>query len=158
MSSLETLRDRAVRIVFAGGGLAAIDGRAYAVLTPEPPTSTWRLVPDERTGKNHFVIVDEAEGFLKGLKLTDPEEGDAQVEVGPVPVGRSLPPFYPPNAVWVLEAPEGGEEGFYRLRNLASDTYIGRRAAEDRSLNPKPVVADPQPQEPEKVLALVVPA
>ncbi|KAF9442996.1 hypothetical protein P691DRAFT_713846 [Macrolepiota fuliginosa MF-IS2] len=84
----------------AGGGATGIDGKLFAVLMPEPPSGTWKLVPDERH-KDHFVIIDAREGFMKGWKAPDTDE--AQVDVGLVPVGRSFPPFYPPNAVWHLE-------------------------------------------------------
>ncbi|MBZ4016255.1 I66 family serine proteinase inhibitor [Streptomyces purpurogeneiscleroticus] len=157
MGSLDQLRDTEVRIHFAGGGVAGIDGRAFAVLTPEPPAGSWKLVSDEARGENHFVIIDAVEGFGKGLKLADPEEADAQVEVGFIPVGKSLPPFYPPNAVWVLDPSEDDDGAHYRLRNLASNTYIGRRAAEDGSSNPKPIVVNPQPQNPEKMFAAILP-
>ncbi|CAL9676933.1 I66 family serine proteinase inhibitor [Streptomyces sp. enrichment culture] len=153
MSILDVFGDAAVRISFEGGGVTDIDGKAFAVVTPEPSAGSWKLVPDERTGKNHFVIVDANEGFMKGLKLAESED-DTQVEVGLIPVGRSLPPFYPAAAVWVIE--EAGDEESYTMRSLAADKPIGRRAAEDRTLNPKPIVLNPQPATPEKLLARIV--
>ncbi|KAG0222268.1 hypothetical protein BGW41_006089 [Actinomortierella wolfii] len=65
-------------------------------------SAQWKLIQDERTGKGHFVIVDALRGFEKAWKAIDPDDGD-QVFVGLLPVGRSLPPFYPPPGVWVIE-------------------------------------------------------
>ncbi len=104
MDSLDKLRGTEVRISFDGGGLTEIDGRAFALLQAAFTPGRWKLYPDERTGKDHFVIVDAQESFAKGLKLTDTEEGDAQLEVGAIPMMPTMPPTFPANVVWVLEA------------------------------------------------------
>ncbi|WP_378734283.1 I66 family serine proteinase inhibitor [Nocardia brasiliensis] len=99
----EKMSDNGYKVTVNGGRLIEIDERLFAALLPEPdPDQRWNLAQDERTGANHFVIIDPDKGFERALKDTE-QEDRAQLAVGFVPVGRSFPPFYPPDAVWAFE-------------------------------------------------------
>ncbi|ESK87050.1 serine protease inhibitor [Moniliophthora roreri MCA 2997] len=75
-------------------GLAVrIDDKVF-VRPEKPEPDAWRIIPDERGGKDSYIIV-TAEDLTKGWVA--PEEPEDQIVCQTLKVGRSFPPFYPPN-------------------------------------------------------------
>ncbi|ESK81379.1 serine protease inhibitor [Moniliophthora roreri MCA 2997] len=70
-----------------------IEDKVFAVTVEGPEPEVWYIVPDERGGKDSYVITTQER--FKGWVA--PDEPYEQIMCRPLIVGPSDPPFYPPN-------------------------------------------------------------
>ncbi|ESK87036.1 serine protease inhibitor [Moniliophthora roreri MCA 2997] len=71
----------------------AIEDKVFAVTVEGPEPEVWYIIPDERGGKNSYVITtsERYRGWVA------PDEPFGQIMCQELIVGPSFPPFYPPN-------------------------------------------------------------
>uniref|UniRef100_A0AAU2UYU7 I66 family serine proteinase inhibitor n=1 Tax=Streptomyces sp. NBC_00003 TaxID=2903608 RepID=A0AAU2UYU7_9ACTN len=112
------MSDPTVQLHIDGQPLTVKDGR---VVVGGSTATRWRLVQDDRTGQHNYVIIDAESGFLQAWKAAD-SGNPGPVEVGMLPVGKSLPPYYPPNGVWVLELVDNDT---YSITNVSTEMSVG---------------------------------
>ena len=141
--------------------MGVLDGQLVAFLVPPIRAEEWIITPVPQHGED-AVIVQRADGT--GLVLPGADTG-TPVAVRPLIAGRSEPPTYPDNEVWImtpLAAPETTElnpkASVFTLRSrlAGDDQCVGRRQVEDRSLRPKPIVLLAPQAEPTPFVAIAV--
>jgi hypothetical protein len=138
--------------------LGVLDDKLFAFLVPPIRAHEWTITPVPQHGEDAVIIqtVDLAEGLL--LPSDDP---GTQVAVRPLIAGRSEPPTYPPDEVWVVtplaDLPDlAPDAAAFTLRpqSVSDDHFIGRGEIEDLSMRPKPIVLRPPGAEPAPFIAI----
>src|SRR5262245_20836443 len=79
--------------------LGVLDNELYAFLIPPIRVDEFIITPVPQHGENAVII--ETADRATGLLLPGAETG-THVAVGPLIAGRSEPPHFPPNEVWIL--------------------------------------------------------
>jgi peptidase inhibitor I66 len=129
--------------------LGVLDNKLFAFLVPPIRAHEWTITPVPQHGENTVII--QTTDFTEGLLLPSDEPG-TQVAVRPLIAGRSEPPTYPPDEVWVLtpltehDSPDlAPDAAAFTLRpqSVSDDHFIGRNEIEDLSMRPKPIVLRP---------------
>jgi Peptidase inhibitor I66 len=142
--------------------LGVLDSKLFAFLVPPIRAHEWTITPVPQHGENAVIIqaVDDADGLL--LPADDP---GTQVAVRPLIAGRSEPPTYPPDEVWVVtplaepDAPDLVPDAVaftLRPQSVSDDQFIGRNEIEDLSMRPKPIVLRRPHAEPTPFIAIPV--
>ena len=142
--------------------LGVLDNKLFAFLVPPIRAHEWTITPVPQHGEDAVIIqtADLAEGLL--LPADDP---GTQVAVRPLIAGRSEPPTYPPDEVWVVtplaegDAPDLAPDAAaftLRSQSVGDDQFIGRNEIEDLSMRPKPIVLRPPQAEPAPFIAIPV--
>lgn len=139
--------------------LGILDNQLVAFLIPPLRAQEWIITPVPQHGDDAVII--ETADHTAGLLLLDEKTG-TPVAVGPLIAGRSEPPTFPPNEVWIRtpvpesDAPALAANGTaFTLRpQSASDQFIGRNTIEDLSMRPKRIVLRPPRAEPTPFVAL----
>jgi hypothetical protein len=73
-----------IRITIRGGGLAVVDGLAYAVILPPPHPAVWIASP---AGDGTIRFTEEGSGRVLGVVGTEPGSQARALEVGPAVPG-----------------------------------------------------------------------
>ncbi|KAI0088752.1 proteinase inhibitor [Irpex rosettiformis] len=87
-------------IKVADAPTAEIDGKLFGVLLDSPPPTEWKLTPIERNGPDAYIVT--TSDLVKGWVVPDVEPQN-QIDVRPLIVGLSEPPFYPPTEVFIFK-------------------------------------------------------
>lgn len=135
--------------------LGIIDQRLFAILDDHDQAAQWVITPVPQHGPDAVII--ETHDHSAGMLLPD-EQAGTQVAVRPLIAGRSYPPTYPPNEVWIatpLTDPNAPEPTAFSLRprSASPDHYIGRPPVEETSMLPKRIVLLPEGTQPTPFIA-----
>jgi len=156
---MDTLRGT-VTLLAGQAPLGVVDDRLFALLVDHDRAEQWVVTPVPRYGKNAVII--ETHDRSAGMVLPDEQPG-TQVAVRPLIVGRSEPPSYPPDEVWIATPLPGDgapdlmpNAGAFTLRpmSVSANQFIGRQFAEDLSLLPKRIVLRAEGDEPTPFIAI----
>jgi Peptidase inhibitor I66 len=140
--------------------LGVVDDRLFALLVDHDRAEQWVVTPVPRYGENAVVI--ETHDRSAGMVLPDEQPG-TQVAVKPLIVGRSEPPSYPPDEIWIATPLPGAgapdltpNAGAFTLRpmSVGANQFIGRQLAEDLSLLPKRIVLRAEGDDPTPFIAI----
>lgn len=140
--------------------LGVLDHKLFAFLVPPIVAYKWTITPVPQHGENAVII--QTADLVEGLLMPADDPG-TQVAVRLLIAGRSEPPTYPPNEVWVVtplaerEEPDlaqGAVAFTLRPQSVSDDHFIGRSQVEDASMRPKPIVLRPPRAEPTPFIAI----
>ncbi|KAG8983413.1 hypothetical protein FRB93_007272 [Tulasnella sp. JGI-2019a] len=87
-------------LMVGGAPTAAITNQVFAILLPEPPATTWKIMPVPQAGANTYLIT-KADNPSQGWVMPS-GQSNTQVAVRPLIMGPSDPPYYPPNQLWTI--------------------------------------------------------